>query len=166
MPESDHSHFIVWNKSVAVFNKGNLFLKRVSCFHKVSRKIVCQGRMNIRFVGRCLSWPQASHNFSLTLLHSCWMGILFYFIFLFILWMALRLRFCISITKGSEVTGKAWAGTPHTFLLLSPSNQEFSNFPLSMWWRMRAIYPDNLCVFIVASQMCDWDNDQKRRERE
>lgn len=54
--------------------------------------------MNIWFVGRCLSWLHAAHSSSP--FHSLWMGILFSFRFLFILWIALRLRFSISITTG------------------------------------------------------------------
>lgn len=70
--------------------------------------------MNIWFVGRCLSWLHAAHNFSH--FHSLWMGILFSFSLFFILWMALQLKFSISITTGFWVTGRAWVGKLHTFL--------------------------------------------------
>lgn len=52
------------------------------------------------------------------------------FRFLFILWMALRLRFSTSITREQEVTGKAWAGKLCTFFPICLSYQ-LSNILLS-----------------------------------
>lgn len=76
-----------------VFYKGNLFYVCFLFPQGPYENTRLERRMNIWFVGRCLSWLRAAHSFSLTPYTPCeWT---YYFQLLSILLMSLWLRFSI-----------------------------------------------------------------------
>lgn len=107
-------------------------------------------RMNIRFVGRCLSRLRAGHN--VPPLHCLWMAALYFLCFLLILWMALRQRFFLLVLP-PDWRSQGEPGLP--YCVDSTSSVPVTHFPnrLLLKWRLtRATYP-NVCSYVNKSQV-------------
>ena len=117
-PSPDQSVYYLEYSFCGITGESYYFFKPVSNFHKFCRKTLRQRRGWIYiFCGQvpilALSWP---HVLWVCLTSSQWAHCFFSVFSFFISWEALRLGFCIGITEGSKVVGKAWDCTPHAFL--------------------------------------------------